>query len=80
MERPALIASGILSMVANISSNPTALRTLPSITPMGGTKKPPTISKMLTTRLILKTVIFQVLFAYTNGFWLGFSFGFRGTK
>ena len=37
---PAMIASGILSIVANISSSPTALSTLPSITPVGGTMPP----------------------------------------
>ena len=37
---PALIASGILAITLNISKRPTAVRTEPSITPTGGTKKP----------------------------------------
>lgn len=34
------MASGIFSITLNISSRPTAVRTEPSITPKGGTKKP----------------------------------------
>ena len=33
---PALMASGMRAMTENIRSSPTAVRTLPSITPVGG--------------------------------------------
>ena len=40
-----------LASTANISRSPTEVITLPSITPGGVTKKPPTIRQMLTTRV-----------------------------
>ena len=44
---PAFITSGTWARAANASSSPTALSTLPSMMPMGGTKKPPTIRHTL---------------------------------
>ena len=44
---PALMASGIFSTVANMISNPTAVRTLPSICPIGGQKNPPMMRAIL---------------------------------
>lgn len=41
---------GICDATANINSRPTAVMTLPSITPMGGQKKPPMMSERLMNR------------------------------
>lgn len=48
---PALTASGIFSITENISSSPTAVSTLPSITPVGGIRNPAPIRQMLDPRV-----------------------------
>ena len=49
---PLLSASGIWATTANINSRPTAVRTEPSITPIGGQKKPPMINRALRMEVI----------------------------
>ena len=51
-DRPAAMASGSFSMKEKRIRRPTAVRTDPSMLPMGGQKKPPTIRRMLTTRVM----------------------------
>lgn len=57
---PALMASGNFPTIENMSSSPTAVSTLPSITPMGGQKKPPTISSTLNTNDIRNMRAFEL--------------------